>query len=104
MYEKWSFNIHLKVKRPDTPLVEGKTEKKWGQFDITNVMTKSKITFQSIRQYARFIWEVAFSGKKQANKVLDSPIIQKEGINTYIKIYVVIKKRKLLKMYLGILN
>jgi hypothetical protein len=84
--------------------VEGKKEKKWGQFDIFNVMTKSKITFQSIRQYARFIWEVTFSEKMEENKVLDSPIIQNEAINAYIKIYVVIKKRELLKMYLGILN
>jgi hypothetical protein len=28
IYEKRLFNIHLKVKRPDTPLVEGKKEKK----------------------------------------------------------------------------
>jgi hypothetical protein len=28
MYEKGPFNIHLKVKRPDTPLVEGKKKKK----------------------------------------------------------------------------
>jgi hypothetical protein len=32
IYEKRPFNIHLKVKRPDIPLVEGKKEKKWGQF------------------------------------------------------------------------
>jgi hypothetical protein len=39
-------------------------------------MAKSKISFQSIRKYARFIWEVTFSESKAANKVLDSPIIQ----------------------------
>jgi hypothetical protein len=60
MYEKGPCNIHLKVKRPDTPLVEGRKEKKWGQFDIFNVMAKSKISFQSIRQYARSIWEATF--------------------------------------------
>jgi hypothetical protein len=49
MYEKGPFSIHLKVKRPDTSLVEGKSEKKWGQFDIFNLMSKSKISFQSIR-------------------------------------------------------
>jgi hypothetical protein len=27
MYEKGPFNIHLKVTRPDTPLVEGKKER-----------------------------------------------------------------------------
>jgi hypothetical protein len=37
MYEKGPFNIHLKVNRPDTPLVEGRKERKWGQFDIFNV-------------------------------------------------------------------
>jgi hypothetical protein len=52
MYEKGPFNIHLKVKRPDTPVVEGKKENKWGQFDIFNVMAKSKISYQSIRKYA----------------------------------------------------
>jgi hypothetical protein len=36
MYENGPFNIHIKVKRPDTPLVEGKQEKKWVQFDIFN--------------------------------------------------------------------
>jgi hypothetical protein len=61
MYEKGPFKIHIKVKRPDTPLVAGKKEKKWGQFDIFNVITKSKISFQSITQYSRFIWEVTFS-------------------------------------------
>jgi hypothetical protein len=30
MYEKGPFMIHLKVKRLDTPLVEGNKEKKWG--------------------------------------------------------------------------
>jgi hypothetical protein len=49
-YDKWLFIIHLKVKRPDTPLVEGRKEKKWGQFDIFSVMTKSKISFHSIRE------------------------------------------------------
>jgi hypothetical protein len=42
MYEKGPFNIQLKVKRPDTPLEGGKKEEKWGQFDIFNVMAKSK--------------------------------------------------------------
>jgi hypothetical protein len=37
MYEKGTLNIHLKVKRAYTPLVEGKKEKKWGQFYIFNV-------------------------------------------------------------------
>jgi hypothetical protein len=48
MYEKGPFNIHLKVKRPDTAIVEGKKEK-GGQYDIFNAMDKSKISFQSIR-------------------------------------------------------
>jgi hypothetical protein len=61
MYGKGPFNIHLKVKSPDNPLVEGKKEKKCGQFVIFNVMTRSKISFQSIRQYSRFISEVTFS-------------------------------------------
>jgi hypothetical protein len=77
--------------------VEGKKEMKWGQFDNFNVMTKSKISFQSIRQYSRFIWEVTSEGM-EGNKVLDSPIIQKERLTAYILRYVVIK-RKLLKMY-----
>jgi hypothetical protein len=77
VYEKGPFIIHLEVNRPDTPLVKGKKEKKWGHFDIFNVIAKSKIRFQSIRQYSRFIWEVTFSERIEANKVLDSPIIQK---------------------------
>jgi hypothetical protein len=92
MYEKWPFNIHLKIKRPDTPLVEGRKEKKWGQFDIFNVLAKSKISFQSIRQNARFIWEVMFSERMEANQVLDSHIIQNEGLTAYIPRYMVIKK------------
>jgi hypothetical protein len=90
IYEKGPFNIHLKVKMPDTPLVKGKKEK-WGQFDIFNVMAKSKISFQSIRQYAQFIWEVT-SERMEANKVLDSPIIQNERLTAYILRYMVIKK------------
>jgi hypothetical protein len=65
-------------KRPDTPLVEAKKENKWGQFDVFSVMAKSKISFQSIRKYVRFIWEVT-SERMEANKVLDSSIIQLEG-------------------------
>jgi hypothetical protein len=53
IYKNGPFNIHLKVKRPDTPLVEGNKEKKWGQFYIFNVMTKSKISFRSTKQYSR---------------------------------------------------
>jgi hypothetical protein len=30
MYEKGPFSIHLKVKRPDNPLVEGRKEKSGG--------------------------------------------------------------------------
>jgi hypothetical protein len=82
----------LKVKRPDTPLVERKKEKKWGQIYIFNVMAKSKISFQSIRQYVRFIWEVTFSERMEANKVLDSPVIQNERLTSYILRYMVIKK------------
>jgi hypothetical protein len=52
---------HLKVKKLNTQLGEGKRGKKCDQFDIFNVMAKSKISFQSIRHYARYIWEVAFS-------------------------------------------
>jgi hypothetical protein len=55
-------------------------------------MTKSKISFQSIRQYARFIWEVTLSEKLEANNILDSPIIQNEGLTTYVPEYMVIKK------------
>jgi hypothetical protein len=72
--------------------VEGKKEKKWGQFDIFNVMAKFKISFQSIRQYARIIWEVTFSERMEANKVLDSPTIQNEGLTAYVLRYMVIKK------------
>jgi hypothetical protein len=42
IYKRGPFNIHLKVRRPNTLLVEGKQEKKWGQFDVLNVMAKSK--------------------------------------------------------------
>jgi hypothetical protein len=47
MYEKGPYSITIKVKRSDTPSVEGKMKKKWGKFDIFNVMSKSKISFQS---------------------------------------------------------
>jgi hypothetical protein len=85
MYKKGPFNIHLKVKRPDIPLVEGKKEKKWGKFDLFNVMTISncKISFQSITQYSRFIWEVT-SERMEVNRVLDNPIILKKGLTAYI--------------------
>jgi hypothetical protein len=43
-------------------------------------------------QYARFIWEVTFSERIEANKVLDSPIIQNEGLTAYIPRYMVVKK------------
>jgi hypothetical protein len=72
--------------------VEGKKEKKWGQFDIFNVIPKSKINFQSIRQYARFIWEATMSGRMEASKVWGNSIIQNEGLTAYIPRYVVIKK------------
>jgi hypothetical protein len=49
IYEKAPVNIHLKVKRPDTTLVEAKKGNKWGPFYIFNVMAKSKIRFQYIR-------------------------------------------------------
>jgi hypothetical protein len=62
---------------PDTPLVVGRQENKWGRFDIFNAMTKSKINFQSIRQYSRFILEVIFPGRMEANKILDKIIIKK---------------------------
>jgi hypothetical protein len=62
-------------------------EKKWGQFDIFSVMAKSKIRFQSIRHYARFIWEATFSERMEANKVSDSPIIQNEGLTAYTADY-----------------
>jgi hypothetical protein len=78
--------------------VEGKKEKKWGQFDIFNLMSKSKISFQSIRQHARFIWEVTFSERIDANKVLDSLIIQNEGLTAYIPRYWLLR-RESLKMY-----
>jgi hypothetical protein len=92
IYEKGPFKIHIKVKRPDTSLVEVKKKKKWGQFDIFSVMAKSKISFQSIRQYARFISEVTLSERVEVNKVLDSPIIQNDGLTAYIPRYMVIKK------------
>jgi hypothetical protein len=71
--------------------VEGKKEKKWLQFDIFNVMAKSKIRFNSNRQYVRFICEVTFSERMEANKVLESSIIQNEGLTAYIPRYTVIK-------------
>jgi hypothetical protein len=55
-------------------------------------MAKSKISFQSIRQYVRFILEVTFSERMEANKVLDSPIIQNEGLTAHIPRYMVIKR------------
>jgi hypothetical protein len=91
-YEKGPFNIHLKVRRPDTPLVEGKTGKKGGRFDIFNVMVKAKISFQSIRPCARIIWEVTFSERMEAHKVLDRSLIQNKGLTAYIPRYMVIKK------------
>jgi hypothetical protein len=72
--------------------VEGKIGNEVDQFDILNVMAKLKISFQSIRQYARFIWEVT-SERMEANKVLDSLIIQNEGLTVYIPRYMFIKKR-----------
>jgi hypothetical protein len=54
-------------------------------------MAKSKISFQYVRQYVWFIWEVTFSESMEANKDLDSPIIQNEGLTTYILRYAVIK-------------
>jgi hypothetical protein len=65
IYEKASFNIHLKVKKPDIPLGERRKGKKWGQIDIFNVMAKYKNSFQSIRQYAQYIWEVTLSEKME---------------------------------------
>jgi hypothetical protein len=61
-------NHPRKCQEADTPLVGGRKKKKWGQFDIFNVMAKFKISFQSIRQYTRFIWEVIFSERIEANK------------------------------------
>jgi hypothetical protein len=62
IYKKGPFNINLKIKRPDTPVVEGKKGEKYrSQSDIFNVMAKSKIRFEYIRQYTWFIWEVIFS-------------------------------------------
>jgi hypothetical protein len=55
-------------------------------------MAKSKISFKSIRKYARFIWDVTFSEIMEANKALDSPLIQNEWLTAYIPIYMVIKK------------
>jgi hypothetical protein len=66
--KKGPLNIHLQVKRPDTPFVEGRKEK-WGQSDFFNVMVKFKFSFQSIRQHAWFIWEVTFSERMEANTV-----------------------------------
>jgi hypothetical protein len=43
-----------------------------------------------MEQYARFISEVT-SGRLEANKVLDSPIIQNEVVTAYIPRYMVIK-------------
>jgi hypothetical protein len=56
-------------------------------------MAKSKISFQSIGQYVWFLWGVIFSERMEANKALDSPIIQNEGLTAYIPRYMVIKKR-----------
>jgi hypothetical protein len=61
---------------------EKKKEKKWEQSDIFNVMTKSKISFHSIRQYSRFIWEVTFSERTEAHI---------ERLTAYIPMYMVIK-------------
>jgi hypothetical protein len=47
-------------------------------------MSKSEISFQSIRQYAWFILEETLSERMEANKVLDSPIIQNEWLVAYI--------------------
>jgi hypothetical protein len=69
IYKKYPFNIHLKGKKPDIPLGEGRKGKKWGQIDISNVMAKYKISFQSIRQYARYIWEVTLSERMKTNIV-----------------------------------
>jgi hypothetical protein len=53
-------------------------------------MAKSKISYQSIRKYA---WEETFSERTEANKILDSLIIQNEGLTAYFPRYMVIKKR-----------
>jgi hypothetical protein len=95
--KKRPFNINLKVKRPDTPLVEGKKEKKWGQSDIFNFMATSKISFQSIRQYAWFIWEVNFSERMEARKVWGNSIIQNEWLTAYIPRYVILIKKRVNK-------
>jgi hypothetical protein len=63
---------------------------KWAQFGIFNVVSKSKISFQSIRQYVQFIWEVT-SGRMEANKVFDSHMI-KNALTAYILRYMVFKK------------
>jgi hypothetical protein len=55
-------------------------------------MAKSKVICQFIRQYARFIWEVTFSERIEANKSLDSAIIQNKGLTACILRYMVIKK------------
>jgi hypothetical protein len=72
--------------------MQGKKEKKCGQFDIFSVMVKAKKNFQSIRQYARLMWEVTFSERMEANTFLDSPLIQNEGLTAYIPRCMVIKK------------
>jgi hypothetical protein len=72
--------------------VEGKKEKNWGQFHAIDIMTKSKISFQFIKQYSWFIWEATFSERMEASKGFDSPTIQKGGLTAYILRYMVIKK------------
>jgi hypothetical protein len=60
--------------------MEGKQERKWAQFHIFNVMAKSRISFQSIRQNAWFIWEWR---ELKLIQVLDSPImVIKKGVIT----------------------
>jgi hypothetical protein len=54
-------------------------------------MSKSKISFQSIRQYTRYVLEV-ISERMEAYKVLDRSIIQNEGLTVYIPRYMVNKK------------
>jgi dipeptidase len=54
-------------------------------------MAKSKISFQSIGQYAWFIWELT-SERMKVNKVLNRPIIQNEGLTACIPRYKIIKK------------
>jgi hypothetical protein len=62
--------------------VGGKKENKWKKFDIFNVMTKSKISFQSIRQYSRFIWEVTRSDRPEANSLHDSFTAVRDCVQT----------------------